>query len=236
MNVPFETMQLGQVITAIGGLGTASFGLVDAAKTVPLFGGINRIGLKHIKNRVTELTPDQNAAGLPHKPINALPRRHILETVEANWVNGTEIASQKAIAKSLIRLHLSEGNAAVLATRTNVDPAVLESIAKKTIEGTPLLPAECDVFSRFDLIVTALLDEAYQLSDRFTAIGRGRWRPRWLWGWPCSGDGLWWARRISFGIVNWWTPSLSVFSPPRWRPLPRTFPALWQRLSIPCNW
>ena len=166
MNVPFETMQLGQVITAIGGLGTASFGLVDAAKTVPLFGGINRIGLKHIKDRVTELTPDQNVAGLPHKPLNALPRRHILETVEANWVNGTDIASQKAIAKSLIRLHLSEGNAAVLATRTNVEPAVLESVAKKTIAGTPLLPAESDVFSRFDLIVTALLDEAYQLSDQ----------------------------------------------------------------------
>jgi hypothetical protein len=103
---------------------------------------------------------------LPHKPLNALPRRHILETVEANWVNGTDIASQKAIAKSLIRLHLSEGNAAVLATRTNVEPAVLESVAKKTIAGTPLLPAESDVFSRFDLILTALLDEAYQLSDQ----------------------------------------------------------------------
>jgi hypothetical protein len=162
----FDTMQLGQVITAIGGLGTAAFGLVDAAKTVPLFGGINRIGLKHIKDRVTELTPDQNVAGLPHKPLNALPRRHILETVEANWVNGTDIASQKAIAKSLIKLHLSEGNAAVLATRTNVDPAVLESVAKKNLAGTPLLPTESDVFARFDLILTAMLDEAYQLSDQ----------------------------------------------------------------------
>jgi hypothetical protein len=162
----FDTMQLGQVITAIGGLGTAAFGLVDAAKTVPLFGGINRIGLKHIKDRVTELTPDQTGAGLPHKPLNALPRRHILETIEANWVNGTDIASQKAIAKSLIKLHLSEGNAAVLATRTNVDLAVLESVATKTIAGTPLLPTESDVFSRFDLILTALLDEAYQVSDQ----------------------------------------------------------------------
>ena len=162
----FDTMQLGQVITAIGGLGAAAFGLVDAAKTVPLFGGINRIGLKHIKDRVTELTPDQTGAGLPHKPLNALPRRHILETIEANWVNGTDIASQKAIAKSLIKLHLSEGNAAVLATRTNVDLAVLESVATKTIAGTPLLPTESDVFSRFDLILTALLDEAYQVSDQ----------------------------------------------------------------------
>jgi hypothetical protein len=76
------------------------------------------------------------------------------------------LASQKAIAKSLIKLHLSAGNAAALAAKTNVDPAVLGSVATKTIAGTPLLQTESDVFSRFDLIVTALLDEAYQLSDQ----------------------------------------------------------------------
>ena len=31
-----------------------------------------------------------------------------------NWVNGVDLASQKAIAKSLIKLHLSEGNAAAV--------------------------------------------------------------------------------------------------------------------------
>jgi len=164
MIVPVSQLELSQIITAIGGLGTAAFGLVDAAKSA--FGFINRIGLKHIHQTITSLTPDQAGTGLTPAPVNALPRKNILETVEANWVNGTDIASQKAIAKSLIKLHLSAGNAAALATTANVDPALLASVAAKTIAGTPLLPAESDVFSRFDLIVTAMLDEAYQLSDQ----------------------------------------------------------------------
>ena len=169
MNFDFQSAQLGQIITAIGGLGTAAFGLVDAAKSV--FSGINRIGLTHIQDTVTGLTPDQtgadaNGTALPAKPANALPRQNILDTIEANWVNGTDLASQKAIAKSLIKLHLSAGNAATLAAKTNVDPTLLGTVATKTIAGTPLLPTESDVFSRFDLILTAMLDEAYQLSDQ----------------------------------------------------------------------
>jgi hypothetical protein len=164
MIVPVSQLQLSQIITAIGGLGTAAFGLVDAAKSA--FKSINRIGLKHIQQTITKLTPDQADEGLPLAPVNALPRKNILETVEANWVNGTDLASQKAIAKSLIKLHLSTSNAKALATVANVDPDVLASVATKTIAGTPLLPSESDVFSRFDLIVTALLDEAYQRSDQ----------------------------------------------------------------------
>jgi hypothetical protein len=156
--------QLSQIITAIGGLGTAAFGLVDAAKAGFRF--INRIGLKHLHETVASLSPDQNVAGLPHRPLNALPRKNILETVEANWVNGNDLASQKAIAKSLIKLHISPGNAAKLAERTNVDTDVLVSVAKKTVDGTALEQKESDVLARFDLIVTALLDEAYQLSDQ----------------------------------------------------------------------
>ena len=174
MSFEFQSAQLGQIITAIGGLGTAAFGLVDALKSV--FGGINRIGLKHIQQVVSNLTPDQTGAdasgtALPAKPVNALPRQNILKTIEANWVNGTDLASQKAIAKSLIKLHLSAGNATALAAKTNVDPVVLGSVATKTIAGTPLAQPESDVFSRFDLIVTAMLDEAYQLSDQLYRNG-----------------------------------------------------------------
>jgi hypothetical protein len=99
-------------------------------------------------------------------PPNALPRKNVLETVKANWVNGTDLGSQKAIAKSLIKLQLSAGNAAALAARTNVDAGLLTAVAQKTAMGTALLQAESDVYARFDLIVTALLDEAYQLSDQ----------------------------------------------------------------------
>jgi hypothetical protein len=164
MSFDLQNMQLSQIITAIGGLGTAAFGLVDAMKAV--FSGINRIGLPHIQQVVAKLTPEQTGAVQATGPLNALPQRNILQTVQANWVNGTDLASQKAIAKSLIKLHLSAGNAAALAAQTNVDPELLGSVAAKTIAGIPLAQAESDVFARFDLILTAMLDEAYQLSDQ----------------------------------------------------------------------
>jgi hypothetical protein len=156
-----QDYQLGQVITAIGGLGTAAFGLVDAAKSA--FRNINRVGLKHIKQVVSDLTPEGAGSGCP---VNALPQTNILETLEANWVNGIDLASQKAIAKSLIKLHLSAANAAAVAIKASVDPAVLSAVAANIVSGTPLSQTEGDAYSRFDLIVTALLDEAYQVSEQ----------------------------------------------------------------------
>ncbi|MGA7341100.1 MAG: hypothetical protein WBE72_08815 [Terracidiphilus sp.] len=169
MNVEISAMQLSTVITAIGGLGTAAFGLLEALK--PVFSSINRMGLSHINDTISTLTPNQAAPGLPSDPLNALPQKGILATIEANWVNGTAVTDQKAIAKSLVKLHLSAGTAEALAKKVNVDPAMLKSIAAKTLAGTPLQQAESDVFSRFDLILTATLDEAYQLSDQIYRNG-----------------------------------------------------------------
>jgi hypothetical protein len=143
---------LPQVITAIGGLGTAAFGLVDAMK--PVIPAINRIGFDGINKTVSTLTP------------GARPQQKILETVEANWINGTDLGSQKSIAKSLIKLNINPGNATNLAAATAVDPAILASVATKMASGTALSSAESDVFQRFDFTVTALLDEAYQRSDQ----------------------------------------------------------------------
>jgi hypothetical protein len=156
-----QELHLQSVITAIGGLGTAAFGLLEAVK--PVFGGINRVGLNHIQSVVKDLTPEGASAG---GPVNALPQDDILKTLEANWVNGADLASQKAIAKTLIMLHLSAGNATAVAFKAGVDPAVLSAVAASIATGTPLSQPEGDTYSRFDLIVTALLDEAYQLSDQ----------------------------------------------------------------------
>jgi hypothetical protein len=81
-------------------------------------------------------------------------------------MNGNDLASQKAIAKSLVKLHMSPGNAAALAEKTNVDPVILRSVATKISTGAALTQAEVDVYARFDLIVTALLDQAFQCSDQ----------------------------------------------------------------------
>jgi hypothetical protein len=144
-----------QMVTAIGGLGTAAFGLVDASKA--LGGGVNHIGFRAIKTTVETLTPG--------KPTNALSRDKIVATLKANWFNGTDLGSQKAIAKSLIKLNLNADNSTDLAGATGVDPAVLKSVATNIAAGTALTSVQSDVYARFDLIVTALLDETYQRSD-----------------------------------------------------------------------
>jgi hypothetical protein len=152
---------LPQAITAIGGLGTAAFGLLEAIK--PVFPGINQMGFGRIRTTVLGLTPDEAGAG---QPLNALPQANVLESLLANWVNGTDLGSQKSIAKSLIKLHLSAGNAASLAAKTNVDPALLTAVAQSMASSTVLTQQQSDAYARFDLIVTALLDEAYQHADQ----------------------------------------------------------------------
>lgn len=166
---PTLLSSLPQVITAIGGLGTAAFGLLDASKSVVPW--INNIGFPRIEALVTSLTPLEttlNAQGQAVQsgpPVNALPQKGVIDTLLANWVNGADIVAQKAIAKSLIKLHLSADNAAELAAKTNVDPELLQSVAAKMVAGTPLVQIENDAYSRFDMIITALLDEAYQHAD-----------------------------------------------------------------------
>ena len=102
-------------------------------------------------------------------PLNALPRNEILRALQANWVNGIDLASQKAIAKSLIKLHLSAGNAAAdcRGDERGCGDANFGCSQKARRQGTAAATqTQSDVFSRFDLIVTALLDAAYQHADQ----------------------------------------------------------------------
>lgn len=161
---------LPQVVTAIGGLGTAAFGLVDATKVFG--GGVNHIGFKGIRSAVTALLPDNTGAGTPPRGLS--PEK-MLATLQANWFNGTDLAAQKAIAKSLIKLNLSPAAAPALAAATGVDAEVFTDVAKSIAAGTPLNSAQADVYARFDMIVTALLDEAYQRSDQVYRNGTRAW-------------------------------------------------------------
>jgi hypothetical protein len=147
---------LPHIITAIGGLGTAAFGLVDATK--PFWGGVNRIGFKRIETVVRSLTPSTPATGLTQDKI--------VDTLRSNWYNGKDLASQKSIAKSLIKVGLTPANAVDLATLTGVDSGVLKDVATSMASGTPLTPPQSDVNGRFDFVLTALLDEVYQDSDQ----------------------------------------------------------------------
>ncbi len=87
MNADFVTSHLTGIITAIGGLGTAAFGLLEACK--PVIPWINHIGFGGIRRTTAALAPgDANAKS----PLNALPRNEILRALLANWVNGVDLA------------------------------------------------------------------------------------------------------------------------------------------------
>jgi len=168
---------LPNIVTAIGGLGTAAFGLVDAIKPVA---GVNNIGFTRISNAVKKLTPGQpikpkangnagndvSAPGATGGTANALPQDQILKTLQANWYNGTDLGSQKSIAKSLIKMGLTAGNSGDLAAATGVNADLLRSVATKIANGAQLETNESDIFARFDFSLTALLDEVYQHADQ----------------------------------------------------------------------
>lgn len=160
MQAELQQLQLPTIISAIGGLGIAAFGLLEAVKPACPF--INRIGFKFIRRTVAALTPPEDGS---HGPLNALPAAAVLHSLLANWANGVHLVDQKAIAKSLIKLHLSAANAARVASAANVDAAQLAEVAAGMVSGAALTEAQSDVWSRFDLIVTAMLDECYQSAD-----------------------------------------------------------------------
>lgn len=147
---------LPNIITAVAGLGTAAFGLVDSTKVFA--GGVNRIGFSQIEKLISSLTPGTQ--------VNALEQSKIIETLRANWYNGQDLTKQKAVAKSLIKLGLNAANAAAVAKATGVDEATLQSAVAKMAAGTSLAPTESDVYARFDVILTAMLDHIYQDSDQ----------------------------------------------------------------------
>jgi hypothetical protein len=153
-------LNLSDYVVAAGALGTASFALVDGSKAV--WGGVSNAGFGQIKRTVTRLFPTGSAREQKH-PMSLTD---VLGVLRANWLNGTALGDQKLIAKTLIKLRLNAENARHLADVTGVDPVLLASVAAKIANGESLSQAETDVYGRFDLILTTLLDEGYQRADQ----------------------------------------------------------------------
>ncbi|HEY2658929.1 MAG TPA: hypothetical protein VGI79_04350 [Caulobacteraceae bacterium] len=140
-------------IGAIGGLGTAAFGLVDASKAV--FGGVSRFGFKHV---MTALRPFESALNDGEADWRL--------TIQANWINGVPKDDQKAAAKSLIRLGLSADNAEALAKPGRVDPAALKALIQKIDQGATLGPQDVNLLGRFNAAIDAALDGGFERGDQ----------------------------------------------------------------------
>lgn len=148
------------VIMAVGALGTAAYGLVDATKG--LGGGVSTRGLAYIRKSLTPLLPDTQAGA----PGSMLSRDVIFETLKSNWINGVAASDQKAIAKSLIQLRMDVNSAPTFAKITGVDAATLQTVLTKMSTGTALTTAETDTYGRFDLVLTTIIDQAYQRASQ----------------------------------------------------------------------
>jgi hypothetical protein len=148
--------ELGNILNflgAVSGLGTAAMGLVDATKAFG--GGPSNFGFKRIKTAVR-----------PFLSFNTNAEFDVLQTLKANWLNGVAKADQKAKAKSLIHLGLTKDNAAALAAAAGVDAVKLQSLATKTATGTPASQDEINVLGQFDVVLSAILDAAYERGDQ----------------------------------------------------------------------
>lgn len=154
--------KIGTEILAVGALGTAAMGLVDSFKALP-GGGISRSGFKFIRAAIIKLTPP-----VPALDSTELSRDAILYALLSQWINGVDKSNQVSIAKSLIKLRLIPETAAALAAATGVDPGILKQVATKiqTGDSAGFTPQESDVYGRFDLLLSTLLDQAYQRADQ----------------------------------------------------------------------
>ena len=152
------SFSLTQIVLAIGSLGTAAFGVVDVSKGFG--GGVSNRGFGDIKKVVSQFIP------LSSGGASALSRTSVLATLRANWLNGMALGDQKSVAKALIKLNLNEDTAGKMAAATGVNADVLKSIARKLPTGAKLEDGETDAYGRFDLLLTAVLDQGYQRGDQ----------------------------------------------------------------------
>lgn len=150
-----EFGQFGAIISAIAALGTAAFGIVDATK---MFNdGISNIGYDFIRSA---LQPYEVALRIINEDAP-------YAITNANWLNGMEKSEQKAIARNLIRLGFNSSTAPAIAKSVLPnDVETLSKIAAKIEKGTAPTEAELAVLARFDAIIDARLDAAFERADQ----------------------------------------------------------------------
>lgn len=148
-------------ITAMGTLGTAAFGLVDATKAFN--GGVSNCGFGHILKAVAPYRES-----LQHgSPVWR-------ETLRANWINGLAKDDQKAQAKSLIRMGLSSDTAGELASAAHVDEPKLRAVIAKVEANAGAAPDQQQsltaqdalLLGRLNAAVDAAMDAGFERADQ----------------------------------------------------------------------
>jgi hypothetical protein len=143
---------ISTTIAAIAALGTASAALVDASKSIA--GGSSNLGFVFIRRTIHRFMPAAEGGS------------DILEILRGNWINGMPLSDQKAVAKSMLKLRLSRATAARFAQLTHVEARPLQEAAQAVAAGEALSTQQSNALGRFDLYLSALMDEGYQRADQ----------------------------------------------------------------------
>lgn len=148
--------EVGEWIIAIGALGTAAFGLVDASKAFR--GGVSNRGFGFIRGALAPFDVALTNALGEGCDWRALMRAH--------WVNGRPKDEQKAIAVSLIQLGLTPETAPAIAPAGQVAPEALGAVVVALTNGIELTPEQLNVLGRFKATIEARIDAAYERADQ----------------------------------------------------------------------
>lgn len=154
MATPLGWQDLAETVAAIGALGTASVGLVDATKWCR--GGVSNLGYKTVLAGLTRFAPAfQSAIGEDWEQV-----------FRAGWLNGKPKDEQVSLARNFVRLGLSPDTAPAIAAVSAVDPKRLTAVAKKIQSGEDLTSQEFELIGRMDAAVAARLGATYDRADQ----------------------------------------------------------------------
>lgn len=153
--VAISLPEFGAALAALSALSTAAFGLLDASKG--LWGGVSRLGLRHIDDALTPFRPALSTA---------MGQERWWVLIKANWMNGMGKAEQKAVARSLIKLGLTPETAPDIATAVNADPTALTAVARKLAKGSDLSEVDLNLLGRVNAVLDALLDSGFERAEQ----------------------------------------------------------------------
>jgi hypothetical protein len=155
---PLNLQEISDQIIAVGALGMAAYGLVDASKAFR--GGVSNAGFRFIRNALAPFGPAlQQALG----PATECDWRAVMRS---HWISGRSKDEQKAIAVSLIQLGLTRDNAQELASAGQVDGAALRQVVISLENGEELTPQQLNLVGRFKATIEVRVDAAYDRADQ----------------------------------------------------------------------
>ena len=152
-NLPDGIAAVVGAITALGALGTASAGLVDATKAFD--GGFSNFGMGHLNKALEPFASALNTATTDWKKL-----------VRANWINGAPKEDQKAAVKSLIRLGLSSANADGIAKAGHVNAQALKTALSNVETGKVNGTDDVNVLGRLNAMIDLAMDAGFERADQ----------------------------------------------------------------------